>query len=115
MTKRPEGFKWKMVFSSRYFSGITGLITCSFKSAAISSLVTVSSCCVEIRTVWTRIGTMAPLSLKYSIVTWVFPSGLNQGHVPFLRTSVSLAPNLVARTWVKGISSGVSSVAYPNM
>uniref|UniRef100_A0A7C9EIA1 Uncharacterized protein n=1 Tax=Opuntia streptacantha TaxID=393608 RepID=A0A7C9EIA1_OPUST len=100
-----------MVFSSRYFSGITGLITCSFKSAAISSLVTVSSCWVEMSTVWTRTGTMAPFSLMYSTVTWVLPSGLNQGQVPFLRTSVRRAPSLVASTWLRGINSGVSSVA----
>ncbi|KAG6539976.1 hypothetical protein Mapa_018677 [Marchantia paleacea] len=47
----PEGLMWKTVFPSRYLSGITGLITCSRTSAAISSFVTVSSCWVEIRTV----------------------------------------------------------------
>ncbi|BAS92151.1 Os05g0135750 [Oryza sativa Japonica Group] len=115
MTKRPDGLRWKIVFSSRYCSGMTGLMTCSFRSAAISSLVTVSSCWVEMRTVWTRTGTLAPLSLRYSTVTWVFPSGLSHAQVPFLRTSVRRAPSLVARTWLRGINSGVSSVAYPNM
>lgn len=64
-----EGLRWKMVFSSRYCSGMTGLMTCSFRSAAISSLVTVSSCWVEIRTVCTRTGTIAPCSLRYTTVT----------------------------------------------
>ena len=53
----------------------------------------------------------SPPSFLYSTVTCVFPSGLSQGTVPFLRTSVSLKPSCVARTWVRGMSSGVSSVA----
>lgn len=28
MTKRPEGFRWKMVLSSKYLAGMTGLMTC---------------------------------------------------------------------------------------
>ncbi|KAG6545127.1 hypothetical protein Mapa_013452 [Marchantia paleacea] len=100
-----------MVFSSKYFSGMTGLITCSRKSAAIWSLVTVSSCWVEMSTVCTLMGTIAPPSFLYSTVTWVFPSGLNHPQVPSFLTSVSLAPSLVAKTWVRGMSSSVSSVA----
>ena len=50
----PEGFRWKMVLSSRYFSGTTGLMTCSMRSAWILSLVTSGECCVEIRMVCTR-------------------------------------------------------------
>ena len=36
--------RWKMVFSSGYCSELIGLITCSLRSAATSSFVTVSSC-----------------------------------------------------------------------
>lgn len=40
MMNRPNRFSWKMVFLSRYCSGITNLITCSLRSATILSLVT---------------------------------------------------------------------------
>ena len=39
-THLPEGLRWKMVLSSRYFSGTTGLMTCSIRSLWILSLVT---------------------------------------------------------------------------
>ena len=170
MTKRPEGLRWKMVLSSMYFAGTTGLITCSSSSSRILSLETSGACCVEMRMVCTRSGTTAPPSFLYSTVTcvvggwggvggwcgcawgggseegvcrgrwragrqaaaarrpstrshhppthkptWVLPSGRSQGQTPFLRTSVSLYPSWVASMWVRGMSSGVSSVAYPNM
>ena len=41
----------------------------------------------------------------------ILPSGRTHGHVPFLRTSVSCQPSLVAMECVNGISSGVSSQA----
>ena len=43
--------------------------------------------------------------------TWVLPSGRTQSRIPFLRTSVRRAPMEVARRWVRGMSSSVSSVA----
>ncbi|KAJ6350698.1 hypothetical protein OIU78_006773 [Salix suchowensis] len=38
MTKRPEGLRWKIVFSSKYFSGITGLMTFANLSEASTEL-----------------------------------------------------------------------------
>jgi len=52
-----------MVSLSRYLAGTTGLITCSWRSLAICSLVTSGECWVEMRMVWTRMGTMAPPGL----------------------------------------------------
>ena len=59
------------------------------------------------------LGTMAPFSFSYSMVTCVLPSGSTHGHVPSLRTTVRRCPNLVAKTRSASscINSGVSSVA----
>ena len=54
ITKRPDGLRWKMVFLSRYFFGIIGLMARSLRSTAILSLVTVSLCWVEMKTVCTK-------------------------------------------------------------
>ena len=78
---------WKIIFSSGYFSGITGLMILSLvPEQQDHSLVTISSRWIETKTVCTWRGTMAPFSLWYSTVTWVSP---------FL---VRRAPSLIART-----------------
>ena len=56
----------------RSAGSITGLITCSIRSALICGTSTLGSCCVEIRTV----SILFTLSSSYSTVTWVLPSGL---------------------------------------
>ena len=66
---------------------------------------------VEGKAMWTRTGTIAPPSLRYSTVTWVLPSGRTQGRVPSLRTSVRRKPIFWAMSWEKGMHSSVSSVA----
>merc|ERR1719313_2655317 len=52
---------------------------------------------------------------RYSMVTWVLPSGRSHHNLPLLRTSVSFLPRRVATRWVRGMQSSVSSLAYPNM
>ena len=79
-----------MVFASSNDAGMTFLITSSMRSLLICSLVTVSSCCVEMSTVCTRCGTHGAAFVLVLDVTCVLPSGRTHGQVPFLRTSVSL-------------------------
>ena len=69
MMKRPEGWIWKTVLSSKYWAGMTGRTTCSMRSLRSWSRVTVSSCWAEITTVCTRRGLIAPQSEQYSTVT----------------------------------------------
>mmetsp|Transcript_1786 Transcript_1786/g.4126 ORF Transcript_1786/g.4126 Transcript_1786/m.4126 type:complete len:223 (+) Transcript_1786:217-885(+) len=111
ITNRPDGLRWYTVLSSRYFSGMTGLMTCSMRSELICSVLTSSECWHEMTTVWTRTGTGTPSSSLYSHVTCVLASGRTQSHVPFLRTSVIFEPNCVASMCVSGIIVSVSSVA----
>merc|ERR1719375_924165 len=67
-------------------------------------------------TVWIRRGSTEPSAFwRYSMVTWVFPSGRNHQSSPLLRTSVRVFPRRVAIECVSGMQSSVSSVAYPNM
>ena len=46
-------------------------------------------------------------------LTCVFESGRNHGRVPSLRLSAIFLLSLCANVMVRGISSSVSSVAYP--
>ena len=91
MTNRPDGFRWKMVFASSKYAGMTFLMTSSMRSWLICSLVTVL---VVLRgdehgvhalaDAWRRLRSCT------RSVTCVLPSGRTHGQVPFLRTSVSL-------------------------
>ena len=58
----PDGCIWNTVLLSRYFSGITVLTTFSINSFLRVSMVTTSSCCKEMTTVWTLKGTHAPFT-----------------------------------------------------
>ena len=71
------------------FAVLPGFFSVSF-SACVAAVLPfvfffyrVSSCWVEMTTVWILRGTMAPLSFLYSTVTWVFPSGRSHGQVLF--------------------------------
>ena len=57
------------------------------------------------------IGITLPFSFLYSTVTWVLPSGRNQGKIPFFLTSVNFIDNLIAIKCEKGNNSSVSLVA----
>ena len=96
MINLPLGFIKYFVFSSKYSLGITASITCFFISLSISSFFTSGSCCVDINTVYTRIGVIFPFSSLYSTVTCVFPSGLKYLISPFFLTSVSFKDNFKA-------------------
>ena len=100
------------VFSSTIPSGMIGSKTYFLISSWICSCVTSGSCCVESTTASRRFG--VPFS-SYSTVTWVFPSGLKYFNVPSFLTSVSFLASLCASEIGYGISSGVSSEAYPNI
>lgn len=69
MMNLPEGLRWNTVLESISLAGMTGLTTFSIKSSCSCLSDMVSSCCVEITTVWTRIGMHAPSSNRYSTVT----------------------------------------------
>merc|ERR1719305_997183 len=57
-------------------------------------------------TVWIFCGSTEPSAFcKYSMVTWVLPSGRNHHRSPFLRTSVNFLPRRVAMECVKGMHS----------
>ena len=100
------------VLSSRYFSGITALITFSITSWRIWSFVASGSCCVEITTVSTRTG----LSFSsYSTVTCDLASGRRYEISPDLRKSANFFTNLWESEIGNGINSGVSSIAKPNI
>ena len=49
------------------------------------------------------------------MVTWDLPSGRKYGSTSVFRTSESLRVSLWASMMVMGMSSGVSSQAYPNI
>ena len=88
------------------------MITCSIRSGRISvSRLTPSRCCVEIRTVDNLTGRPS----TYSKVTWVFPSGRRYGMSPLLRTSVRRSARRCANQIGRGMRSGVSLQAYPNI
>ena len=52
---------------------------------------------------------------EYSTVTWVLPSGRRYGTVPLRRTVESCLDSWWASMIGRGISSGVSRHAYPNI
>ena len=70
-----------------------------------------SACCVESTTASISAGRPP----TYRNVTWAFASGRSQGKVPSFRTSTCLRISLWANMIGAGISSGVSSQAYPNI
>ena len=80
----------------------------SFLSA---SRVTFSLCWQETTTVWTLMGTHAPPSNMYSAVTWVLESGRAHHSVPSRRRSAIFLFIWCASCRVRGMHSGVSSLA----
>lgn len=66
----PHGLTWTIVFASKYCSGMTVLITLSITSLRNCSNEIFSECWSDTTTVWTRFGKHAPLSNKYSHVTY---------------------------------------------
>lgn len=88
MIKSPELCMWYMVFSSRYFAGITlwtaminylssciytflhTLTTISLRSLFMSSMAILSECWTLMTTVCTLIGMQAPSLISYSTVTY---------------------------------------------
>ena len=70
-----------------------------------------SSCCVAITTFDMPTG----VKPSYSTVTCDFPSGLSHGRVPFFRTSASFSVKRCDSCIGKGMSSGVSLQANPNI
>lgn len=94
---------------------IKTLTTFSSSTSLNSSSLTSSECCAETTTVCTLSGSRKPLFCLYSTVTCVFVSGSNHGIDPFRWHSPISWFNLWDKTTVRGISSSVSSVAYPNI
>ncbi len=86
---------------------MTGLMTFSMMPRSICLLVTSGLCWVDTTMVSMRTG----LPLRYSTVTWDFPSGRTQGRMFFLRTSARRRVSRCASTMGIGISSEVSFVA----
>jgi len=70
MTNLPDGCRWKTVWESMYCRGMTAVTTLSINCLRSCDVVTSSECCTETTTVWTRTGTHAPFSIRYSHVTW---------------------------------------------
>lgn len=70
MMNNPHGLMCTIVLASKYCSGITVLMTLSITSLRKCSNVIFSECWSDTTTVWTRFGMHAPLSKRYSHVTW---------------------------------------------
>ena len=62
MMKFPHGLMWYFVSLSKYLSGMTSLTTFAMISSLSTGRVTCSECWTETTTVWTLMGTHAPLS-----------------------------------------------------
>ena len=86
-------------------------MTASTTSERSRSGRTSGSCWDDTTTVRTRFG--RPCS--YSTVTWVLPSGRRYGSWPDFRTSDSRRAMRCARAMGRGMSSGVSRHAKPNI
>ena len=84
---------------------------CFFTSRRKSSVEMSGLCCVEMTTASMRLGVLS----TYSTLTWLLPSGRRKSRMPSRRTSESRRTSLWAIMMGSGISSGVSSQAYPNM
>ena len=81
----------------------------------MSLLIVAWSICAECWFEITIVSILFGLSFSYSIVTWLLPSGPRYGISSIFLTSASLSVSLCA-SWIgRGISSGVSSQAYPNI
>jgi len=69
MTNLPDGWRWKTVCESMYCRGMTTVTTLSMSCLRSCEVDTSSECWTEMTTVWTRTGTHAPFSIRYSHVT----------------------------------------------
>ncbi len=92
-------------------AGRAGFTTRSATAWWMSLLDTSSSCWVLTTTVWIRTGRPS----SYSTVTWAFPSGRSQGISPLLRLSARRRVRRWENWMAAGMSSSVSSEAYPNI
>merc|ERR1719321_1539659 len=124
--KVTAGLPFFNVISSRHFT-ITSLTMSSFIRAMLGAVSSApvqpstslllfatpgSACWVEMTTVWIDRGSTEPSAFwRYSIVTCVLPSGRSHQRWPLLRTSVSFLPKRVAKRWVRGMQTSVSSDA----
>ena len=111
MTKRPVGLMWYFVDASSIPFGKTGATMRRRTSRRRSSRETVSSCWVETTTASTRAGR----PLRYSTVTWVFPSGRSQGISPLTRASTRRFTRRRDHHAGAGMRTSVSSQAKPNI
>ena len=110
-TNRPVGLMSTRGGCGQRWAGSTGWMIRSATSRRRVSMSTPASCWVESTTVSTASGR----SPRYRTVTWLLASGRSQGNSPFRRSCAWRSTSRWASRIGKGISSGVSSQAQPNI
>ena len=110
MMKRPVALIIRFMSGALSSSGTTLSITSELTASRSCSVETESSCCAAMTTACT----LCARPSRYSTVTWLLPSGRRNFRSP-RRALASWRVSRCASAMGRGISSGVSSQAYPNI